>query len=82
MNPYRKAIRISRLRRGFSWNLILILIGVIFSTMVIKPIFLDLWRRGLGENLESLLFRFAALITAAMALHTYSAIVRSLIMGI
>lgn len=77
MNPYRKASRISRDRRGFSWNPIFILIGVIISTIVIKPIFLELWKANLGENLESILFRLSALITSAMALRTYSSIVRS-----
>ena len=77
MNPYRKASRISRERRGFSWGAVFILVGVIISMFVIRPIFLESWSGHIGEYLESLLFRFSALITAAMALHTYSAIVRS-----
>lgn len=45
--------------------------------LVIKPIFLELWQSNLAESIESLLFRLAALITSAMALHTYSSVVRS-----
>lgn len=77
MNPYREANRISRERRGLSWNITLVLLGIITATIVIRPIFFSDWQNDLGVNLESLLFRFSALIASAMALHTYSSVVRS-----
>ncbi|MEL6344868.1 MAG: hypothetical protein AAFV53_17255 [Myxococcota bacterium] len=76
-NPYREAHRRIRQRKGGQWSGLLPIVAAALATPLARPVLLGFLDVGVvAAGVEAVTFRFGALIAAAMALHTYTDLVR------
>jgi hypothetical protein len=76
-NPYRFVHRRIASRRPKAWGGILVVVSAICAAPLAEPSLLSFLRAtDIGPGIEGLCFRLAALIAAAMAIRTYTDVVR------
>jgi len=76
-NPYGKVHALIRQRRGGGWLVLLPLIAAAVATPQARPVLLAFLDAGLlPAGVEAITFRVGALVAAAMALHTYTDLIR------
>ena len=77
-NPYRDVHARLRRRQGWRWGWLLALVAAGIATPPARPVLLGFLDQGgvLPAGIEGITFRVGALIAAAMALHTYTDLIR------
>lgn len=78
-NPYVEVHRLQRAHQGRRWTWLLPLLATVVATPLARPVLLGFLDRGpaaLPPGVEAIAFRVGAVIAAALALHTFSDLVR------